>query len=546
MLHGSPSAASEASAAMLPTSHTGAQARSLERNFTAFSIFFAVNHGCVVAVISLSVVLLGDEGSYMTAALYVTYAATALVASSAIIAKLGTRLALIVGTFVYCIYILCVPLALLAKTAQMQTIVAISGGAIGGVAASFMWAAQGAYFASTTQLYTSMCPGALTHEEASAKFASHFGVLFLGLELLLKMLPLALKEIEDAFTRLNRTSTVVSPPPPAAPPLTPMAAPMSLHVSDLIVAVAYSVCAISAAFGMLSIWDLDLRLATLREQQSETARSISGTECPAARPAFDSGSAPGAASSSASAARPEDALDSGVCAPPSPTPPEARFAPAPTTRGCSTDKLAAAVLLWWRKPHVLLLAPVQVTFGLCAALLVCEATGRLVPMTFPNNTTVATSLLGAIIPLTAALLQVPFKMLSARAGKRSVMLLGILAFGMLASFTLVFDEATLAHPLALALAFVLQGVGRACYEGTNKALYADYFPHDSEAAFANIVLAVGVASAIGYFAFPGLSKNAQAASALVAAVYALFAYLGAEAAHQYEGRAATRAATVVC
>ena len=104
-------------------------------------------------LLDLSVVILGEEGSFMSGALYVTYAATALVASSAIIAALGTRGALICGSFVYCVYVFSLPLALLAKTAATQATVAVVGGAIGGIAAGFLWAAQGAYFAASAKLY---------------------------------------------------------------------------------------------------------------------------------------------------------------------------------------------------------------------------------------------------------------------------------------------------------------------------------------------------------------------------------------------------------
>ena len=83
---------------------------------------------------------------------------------------------------------------------------------------------------------------------------------------------------------------------------------------------------------------------------------------------------------------------------------------------------------------------------------------------------------------------------------------------------------------------MLQGCGRACYEGTNKALYADYFPAHSEAAFANIVLAGGTASAVAYFVFPELGRPARAGSALVAAGVAVVAYAGAEALYRRQKR----------
>ena len=76
---------------MLPPPGTTAapMAAGLKRNFMKFAIFFSVNHGCVTSVLGISLAILGDEGSYMSGALYLTYAATALVASGAIIAALS-------------------------------------------------------------------------------------------------------------------------------------------------------------------------------------------------------------------------------------------------------------------------------------------------------------------------------------------------------------------------------------------------------------------------------------------------------------------------
>ena len=87
--------------------------------------------------------------------------------------------------------------------------------------------------------------------------------------------------------------------------------------------------------------------------------------------------------------------------------------------------------------------------------------------------------------------------------------------------------------------YLLQGLGRSCFEGTNKALYADLFPNDAlllpltltltptptptltltkalyadlfpndaAAAFSNIVIFNGGASAAAYFIFPLLAVS---------------------------------------
>ena len=507
---------------MLPPPGTTAapMAAGLKRNFMKFAIFFSVNHGCVTSVLGISLAILGDEGSYMSGALYLTYAATALVASGAIIAALGTRGALICGTAVYCVYIVSLPLALLAKTATTQTLVAISGGAIGGVAAGFLWAAQGAYFAASAKLYADAGggDGSLTPEQASASFAASFGVIFLGLELLLKVLPLGLKAIELAAESGDQPiapgpNQPLSPPPPSLPPSLPEAAPASLKTSQLIVAVTYSILAIGSAIAMVSIWDLD-KLKRERIPQS------SSTEC-----------APTATPTEESSAPPQVILN---------TPPPSA-APAAVREACDKGlkKAASAVILWRKKPTVVLLAPVQITFGLCVALLGYEMTGIVAPLAFPDNTVVAVGLLTALISLTSALLQVPFLYISKSSfGKAPVMIIGLLAFAALATLILRLSKEELTHYFPLILSYVLQGVGRACYEGTNKALYADFFPQDSEAAFANIVLAGGTASAVAFFVFPipELTRMWRASAALVSALIALGAYVGAEAMHRAEKR----------
>jgi len=87
----------------------------------------------------------------------------------------------------------------------------------------------------------------------------------------------------------------------------------------------------------------------------------------------------------------------------------------------------------------------------------------------------------------------------------------------------------------------MQGIGRACYEGTNKALYADFFKDDAPAAFSNIVLANGIASSISYFVFPSLDKTTISTIALVCSSITVVAYLAAEIVHRRATAALTTA-----
>ena len=72
----------------------------------------------------------------------------------------------------------------------------------------------------------------------------------------------------------------------------------------------------------------------------------------------------------------------------------------------------------------------------------------------------------------------------------ALMLFGLLSFVALALLILLLTPHEIGMWGALVPIYLLQGFGRSCYEGINKALYADMFPNDAAAAFSNIVIFV--------------------------------------------------------
>lgn len=106
-------------------------------NFIRMTVCFAVNHACVVAVLGLAVGLLGDNGSFQSGSLYLTYAITALFFSTGLIDCMGPRMSLIVSASLYSVYVISFPVALvLPKDAPAAEItVALFGGVVGGFAA---------------------------------------------------------------------------------------------------------------------------------------------------------------------------------------------------------------------------------------------------------------------------------------------------------------------------------------------------------------------------------------------------------------------------
>merc|ERR1711871_61973 len=118
-------------------------------------------------------------------------------------------------------------------------------------------------------------------------------------------------------------------------------------------------------------------------------------------------------------------------------------------------------------------------------------------------------------------------------GKVASAMLGALAFG---TFVFVFvlqpvDKQVALYGsswAALVPLYMLYGLGRSAWEGPFKGTFADYFPDDKEAAFANVQLQSGLASTIGFFCPPKLlamEDTAVPGSVMLAGIAVLFALL---------------------
>ena len=140
-----------------------------------------------------------------------------------------------------------------------------------------------------------------------------------------------------------------------------------------------------------------------------------------------------------------------------------------------------------------------------------EVSGTLIPRYYPERSVIIGSLMGTLVsftagigvprsrrmrgvvpwvapyyvppharpgvPLPAGVLQIPTKLLRARVGRVPLMLVGLLAFVALALLILLLGPAQLGRFTALVPIYLLQGLGRSCFEGTNKALCAHPNPH---------------------------------------------------------------------
>lgn len=71
-------------------------------------------------------------------------------------------------------------------------------------------------------------------------------------------------------------------------------------------------------------------------------------------------------------------------------------------------------------------------------------------------------------------------------------------FGLTGGLFILVPNATDWGWLGLLFVYSLMGIGRATFEGTLKAAFADYFPYEREGAFANITVQNGLCGSIGY------------------------------------------------
>ena len=173
----------------------------------------------------------------------------------------------------------------------------------------------------------------------------------------------------------------------------------------------------------------------------------------------------------------------------------------------SSHKATATLDLLRYDPKARCLAPLSVLFGISTSFCSSVINGEVIQkvLSDPNSTYVG--LYTAVTSLVAALASFVFGRLQSsssrsgghiRCGKVVVLTIGALSYLVIAIQFLAFPGGKYWNRTTLLFLYILLGVGRATYEGTLRAVYADYFPDNKEGAFGNIVLWSGSASTVGY------------------------------------------------
>ena len=137
-------------------------------------------------------------------------------------------------------------------------------------------------------------------------------------------------------------------------------------------------------------------------------------------------------------------------------------------------------------------------FGFTAAFLNSYINGQVVPVALNDPDSKYIGLLSSVVPMVAAGMSLLFGRISPIIGKGPILIFGALCFGGVVLPFIVQPDAREYGWTALIAVYAFHGTGRATFEGTLRATFADYFAYENEGAFANIILQNGIASGIGY------------------------------------------------
>lgn len=180
-------------------------------------------------------------------------------------------------------------------------------------------------------------------------------------------------------------------------------------------------------------------------------------------------------------------------------------------------KITAAASLW-SDPIIWLLAPTNLTFGFCAAFMNGYFNKT---FTQPEIGKEWVALLGAVAAATAALMARLFGYVGGKVGKIPVIIIGAACFGSIPLCLYLFRCCN-GWGWSLLIFYLLQGTGRAVYESTNRAVFADFFPGaKSEGAFANCMLQSSLAFATCFFLSSALQNQGKILEVIVLSLAAL-------------------------
>lgn len=486
---------------------------SLYWNYVFFCCLYSAAHGSVDAVLAYSTSELGDEaGSNGSAGLYISYTISAFFFAKPILKILGPRNSIFCGLCGMLLYVASFFLAI--QTVEYANSVFTVGGLMGGLGAGLLWPAQGAYFATSAIKYA-----AVTKKDKSSVvslYASIFAGTYLGFEAVFKVVATI------AYLTLANDS--------------------SWHV---IVFGSYTFAAYCSvvAYGIFLPNIPGSEAYQSDSKKAETRYISSGSSGPGAH-VFRKVPNP----------HEEEIgdLDSEYSV-------ERKLAIVNLDHHwiskwlyyigglAANSDLFSVVRAIGRDRLLQLIIPYQICFGFSAGFVGYYINSKVVAAHLGDG---FIGLATALSTLCAALVSFPsdyVSKLSSGRGKWYIMTFGALCFCSSGLAPLFLSNVELSRWGYVLIYFALHGIGRGCWEGTNKAVIVEYFSVEDtrETAFAAIYFTSGLSGALGYYFYRYMTRSQMVWTNIVVPIIALISYHYSDKlfyGNQNAGRSATMTA----
>eukprot|EP00591_Stephanopyxis_turris_P005843 CAMPEP_0195514266 /NCGR_PEP_ID=MMETSP0794_2-20130614/5704_1 /TAXON_ID=515487 /ORGANISM="Stephanopyxis turris, Strain CCMP 815" /LENGTH=502 /DNA_ID=CAMNT_0040642469 /DNA_START=964 /DNA_END=2472 /DNA_ORIENTATION=+ len=161
-------------------------------------------------------------------------------------------------------------------------------------------------------------------------------------------------------------------------------------------------------------------------------------------------------------------------------------------------KVTAAWQLLRKDPKMKYMIGLNSVFGFAGAFLNSYVNGEVIRIALHDEKSQYVGALSSVVAIVAGVMSLVFGSVAQRVGKGPILVLGAVVFFFVAFPFLLQPNLESWGMKSLIPIYALHGIGRATFEGTLKATFADYFPYEKEGAFANITLQNGFSSTIGY------------------------------------------------
>lgn len=168
-----------------------------------------------------------------------------------------------------------------------------------------------------------------------------------------------------------------------------------------------------------------------------------------------------------------------------------------------SHKATATLDLLRKDPKAKYLSPLIMLFGLSTSFCSSVLNGAVIREVLNDQNSTFVGLFTAVTSIVAAGASLLFGVLQSsrdrfHCGKGPVMTIGALSYLTIALQFVAFPDGSDWNSISLLAVYILLGVGRATFEGTMRAIVADFFPNEKEGGFGNIILFSGTASTLGF------------------------------------------------